>query len=112
MLTHSSSCKVALRLQRKKSPLSFSKTPFSSSSIFFCKPCHSFPRFISGCLRLARLRRSRIVRNYLFTIKSTVMMFVGRITKDAVVNQLKDERKVVNFTIALNDFYKPKGSEK
>lgn len=39
------------------------------------------------------------------------MNFVGRITKDAVVTQLKDERKVVNFSVALNDYYKPKGQE-
>ena len=39
------------------------------------------------------------------------MEIVGRITKDAVVNQLKDERKVVNFSIAVNDYYKPKNSE-
>jgi single-strand DNA-binding protein len=40
------------------------------------------------------------------------MVLIGRLTKDAVVAQLKDERKVVNFTIAVNDYYKPKGSEK
>ena len=39
------------------------------------------------------------------------MELVGRITKDAGVNQLKDERKVVNFSIAVNDYYKPKNSE-
>ena len=39
------------------------------------------------------------------------MVLIGRLTKDAVVAQLKDERKVVNFTIALNDSYKPKGQE-
>ncbi len=39
------------------------------------------------------------------------MTIVGRITKDAVVNQLKEERQVVNFSIALNDFYKPKNGE-
>ena len=39
------------------------------------------------------------------------MELVGRITKDAVVNQLKDERKVVNFSIAVNDYYKPKNAE-
>src|SRR5665213_318948 len=38
------------------------------------------------------------------------MELVGRITKDAVVSQLKDERKVVNFSIAVNDYYKPKDS--
>jgi single-strand DNA-binding protein len=39
------------------------------------------------------------------------MELIGRITKDAVVTQLKDERKVVNFSIAVNDFYKPKNGE-
>ncbi len=39
------------------------------------------------------------------------MELVGRIIKDAVVNQLKDERNVVNFSIAVNDYYKPKNSE-
>lgn len=38
------------------------------------------------------------------------MELVGRITKDAVVNQLKDERNVDNFSIAVNDYYKPKNS--
>ena len=40
------------------------------------------------------------------------MTIVGRITKDAVVNVLKDERKVVHFSIAVNDVYKPKNSER
>ena len=40
------------------------------------------------------------------------MVLIGRLTKDAVVAQLKDERKVVNFTLAVNDYYKPKNSEK
>lgn len=39
------------------------------------------------------------------------MLIIGRITKDAVVNQLKGEREVVNFSVAINDYYKPKGSE-
>jgi single-strand DNA-binding protein len=39
------------------------------------------------------------------------MLIIGRITKDAVVNQLKDEREVVNFSVAINDYYKPKGSQ-
>ena len=39
------------------------------------------------------------------------MLVIGRITKDAVVKQLKDERRVVEFSIAVNDWYKPKGSE-
>jgi len=40
------------------------------------------------------------------------MVLIGRLTKDAVVAQLKDDRQVVNFTIAINDNYKPKGSDK
>ena len=40
------------------------------------------------------------------------MVLVGRITKDAVVNVLKEERKVVNFSLAINDYYKPKGASK
>jgi len=39
------------------------------------------------------------------------MTIVGRLTKDAVVNQLKDDREVVNFSIAINDYYKPKNGE-
>ena len=39
------------------------------------------------------------------------MTIVGRLTRDAVVNVLKDEREVVNFSIAVNDYYKPKNSE-
>jgi len=39
------------------------------------------------------------------------MELIGRITKDAVVKQLNDERQVVNFSIAVNDYYKPKNGE-
>lgn len=39
------------------------------------------------------------------------MELTGRITADAKVSTLKDERKVVNLSIAINDSYKPKGSE-
>ena len=39
------------------------------------------------------------------------MEIVGRLTADAKVSTIKDERQVVNFTIAINDSYKPKGSE-
>lgn len=38
------------------------------------------------------------------------MLVIGRITKNAVVKQLKDERRVVEFSIAVNDWYKPKGN--
>jgi single-strand DNA-binding protein len=39
------------------------------------------------------------------------MLVIGRVTENAVVKQLKDERQVVNFSIAVNDWYKPKDSE-
>jgi single-strand DNA-binding protein len=39
------------------------------------------------------------------------MLLIGRITKDAVVNQLGEEKSVVNFSIAMNDYYKPKDGE-
>ena len=39
------------------------------------------------------------------------MLVIGRITENAVVKQVKDNKQVVNFSIAVNDWYKPKGSE-
>src|SRR5436189_4682026 len=39
------------------------------------------------------------------------MEIIGRLTADAKVNELKDGRKVVNFSIAVNEHYKVKGSE-
>ena len=40
-----------------------------------------------------------------------MVQLFGRITKDATLTELKDEKKVVNFSIVLNDSYKPKGRE-
>jgi len=39
------------------------------------------------------------------------MEIVGRLTADAKVSTLKDKRQVVNFSIAINDSYKPKDVE-
>jgi single-strand DNA-binding protein len=39
------------------------------------------------------------------------MELTGRLTADAKLSILKDDRKVVNFSIAINDSYKPKASE-
>jgi single-strand DNA-binding protein len=39
------------------------------------------------------------------------MEIVGRLTADAKVSTLKEKRQVVNFSIAINDSYKPKDSE-
>lgn len=38
------------------------------------------------------------------------MEITGRITKDATVRKVGEEKQVVNFSIAINDSYKPKGS--
>lgn len=38
------------------------------------------------------------------------MLVIGRITKDAVISTTKDEKQVVHFSIAVNDYYKPKGA--
>jgi single-strand DNA-binding protein len=40
------------------------------------------------------------------------MTIIGRITKDAILNTLKVDRKVVNFSLAINESYKPKGGER
>src|SRR5687768_16019978 len=39
------------------------------------------------------------------------MTIVGRLTKDAVVHHTKNEKEVVNFSIAVNDYYKPKNGD-
>ena len=38
-------------------------------------------------------------------------MFTGRVTADAKINSLKDERQVVNFSVAINDYYRVKNGE-
>ncbi|MCD0472322.1 single-stranded DNA-binding protein [Flavobacterium sp. JAS] len=38
------------------------------------------------------------------------MEITGRLTKDATVHKITDDKQVVNFSIAINDSYKPKGS--
>ena len=39
------------------------------------------------------------------------MEITARLTGDAKVNTLKDERQVVHFNVAVNENYKPKGSD-
>ncbi|MFV5701711.1 single-stranded DNA-binding protein [Flavobacterium sp. XS2P12] len=38
------------------------------------------------------------------------MEITGRVTADAVVHKVNNNKEVVNFSIAINDSYKPKGS--
>ena len=39
------------------------------------------------------------------------MEISGRITKDAVTAKVSNDREVVNFSIAINDSYRPKGAD-
>jgi single-strand DNA-binding protein len=38
------------------------------------------------------------------------MEITGRVTANAVVSKINADKEVVNFSIAINDNYKPKGS--
>lgn len=38
-------------------------------------------------------------------------IIVGRLTGDALVKTIEEGKTVVNFTIVVNDYFKPKGSE-
>jgi single-strand DNA-binding protein len=38
------------------------------------------------------------------------MEITGHITKDATVRKVGEQKLVINFSIAINDSYKPKGS--
>jgi len=38
------------------------------------------------------------------------MEFTGRLTADAVINNAKNDKRVVNFTIAINDSFKRNGA--
>jgi single-strand DNA-binding protein len=40
------------------------------------------------------------------------MELTGRLTADAQVSEVKEGKKVVNFSIAINDSYKPKDGER
>jgi single-strand DNA-binding protein len=40
------------------------------------------------------------------------MTIIGRITKNAQVNTTKEGKAVVNFSIAVNDYFKPKNKER
>jgi single-strand DNA-binding protein len=40
------------------------------------------------------------------------MEITGRVTADAVVRTLSGEKQVVNFSVAVNDSYKPKDGER
>jgi single-strand DNA-binding protein len=47
---------------------------------------------------------------YFLTNKNLVMEITARLTGDATVSNLKNEKQVVNFNVAINDSYRQKGS--
>jgi len=57
-------------------------------------------------MNVAKLNSS----NNFSQLKFHVMEIIGRLTADATVNETKAGKKVVNFSIAINDSYKVKGS--
>jgi single-strand DNA-binding protein len=88
-------------------PLRFGVLPFYAATFhaFF------FPVFLLQNIFFHRLREYETVNNFLFILKSTVMELTGRLTADATLKTTKNGRKVVHFTIAINDRYKPKKSD-
>jgi single-strand DNA-binding protein len=67
--------------------------------------CFLFSRFFFEKF-YAGLRKNR--KN--IHLKFYIMEISGRITKDAVTAKVSNDREVVNFSIAINDSYRPKGS--
>jgi len=49
---------------------------------------------------------------YLFTKNKFIMLFTGRLTADAEVKELKNDKKVTNFVVALNTKFKTKVGDK
>jgi single-strand DNA-binding protein len=58
-----------------------------------------------------RLKKKKILKNYLTTKNKTVMEITGRLTADAIISTTKSDKEVVNFSIAVNDRYKTKSGE-
>ena len=50
--------------------------------------------------------------NRLYHLIVTIMNIIGRLTRDAEVRTLSENKQVVNFSVAVNDSYKAKNGEK
>jgi len=85
---------------------------------------HFLPAFFFPVFLLEKVLRSASVAglsqmetlegdtNRLYHLKFKIMNIIGRVTRDAEVRSLSEDKKVVNFSIAVNDSYKPKNGEK
>src|SRR5437879_2668789 len=60
--------------------------------------------------RLASIFLSNLVTNYSLINHTIMTQIFGRLTTDAQVKTIDECKTVVNFTLALNDYYKPKGA--
>jgi single-strand DNA-binding protein len=68
-----------------------------------------FPFFLLKKCFLAGVEEDAI---RLFHLKLYIMDITGRVTADAQVRTLSDDRTVVNFSVAVNDSYKAKNGER
>ncbi len=59
-------------------------------------------------------RKNNLTITKLLTIKKRKVMntIIGRVTKNAEINTLKNDKQVVNFSVAINDNYKTKQGER
>jgi single-strand DNA-binding protein len=48
----------------------------------------------------------------MYNLKKTVMNIIGRLTRDAEVRTLSNEKQVVNFSIATNESYRNKQGDR
>lgn len=62
--------------------------------------------------RISTTSHYRIISKKLNHLKIYVMNIIGRITKDAEVRTLKDERQFVSFSVAVNHSYRNKQGER
>jgi len=86
----------------------------SAKIICFLFSGFSFEKYLAEPERLLEVgseRRLRTIQN-VKSLKTTVMNIIGRLTRDAEVRNLPNEKQVVNFSIATNDNYRNKQGEK
>jgi hypothetical protein len=67
----------------------------------------SFPLFFYKTVFLGEKENNKT----LYHLKLYVMEIVGNLTKDTKSETLHDERKVLRFSIAVNDRYRQEGKE-
>jgi single-strand DNA-binding protein len=84
---------------------------FIPRSNFFFQANLAFHRTssIPGPYEGERAAHQVIAKKNNHQIKTTAMEIIGRVTKDAFVNVTKTQKQVVNFSVAVNMSYRPRG---